>query len=402
MRTLDRASPQQAVYAVDEAGVVQPAGAVTLLAGGQSLVDSGIHGMRLFDGLPPAMTFAAPSGFLGRQAAVQAARRIGVPASLTDWSDDHKATYLFTLETDAPGNLIFGDTPLAEMLEQRKTRPAVRPKAKTKAYVQYTEDSLHSVVGSSAGGQQPKFTCETTDLGHVIVKFAKQGTRMADLLLLEHLALSSLADKGVPAARTQILHAGAMRLLESQRFDRVGRFGRKGVISAGSFDDEHFGRRDSWPQFADRCVQSRLLDEGQADIIRTFAAFSELIGNTDTHFENLSLMVDSSGRPTATAPAYDMLPMKYATPGAGMDPALAPLSPKLGTIGVRPGVWKLAFGAASRFWGQAAQDARLSRPMRGLATKNLGVITDFVKPLLPATTPVAAPPRRSSRSKSGR
>ena len=402
VRALARAGSQQPLYAVDESGAVHAVGTVALLAGGQSLVVSNTQRRQLFDGLPPAMTFAGPSGFLGRQVAIQAARRIGVPASLADWSDDDKATYLFTLETDAPGNLVFGDAPLAELLEQRKARPVVQPRDKAKAYVRCTEESLHAVVGSSAGGHQPKFTCETTDLGHVIVKFAKQGSRMADLLVLEHLALSSLAAEGMPAANTQILQAGGMMLLESQRFDRVGRFGRKGVISAGSFDDEHFGHRDSWSAFADRCVQAHLLAQTQADIIRTFAAFSELIGNTDTHFENLSLMVDAGGRPLATAPAYDLLPMKYASEGAGMDPSLTPLSPKLGAIGVRPGVWNVAFAAARTFWEGAARDARLSKPMRALATKNLAIVTDFVQPLVPVAAAVAAPARNRSRPRSGR
>ena len=390
LRLLDRTASRQHMYQINERGEVLPAGIVTLLVGGQTLVEDTIHGSRLYAGLSPAMTFAAPSGYLGRHAAVRASARIGVPQSLDDWDDDDRASYLFMLETDAPGDIVFGDEALGQMLEQRKSRVVIKRRDKAAAYVRFATDALHAAVGSSAGGQQPKFTAETEDVGHVIVKFAKEGTRMADLLVLEHLALTSVISSGLPAAKTNILRAGGLMFLESQRFDRVGRFGRLGFVSAGAFDDENFGERRSWSDFADKCQHSRFLDGEQADIIHVFAAFSELIGNTDTHFENLSLRVDAGGRPIRTAPAYDLLPMRYASQGAGMDPELVPLSPKLGGLRATPRVWYRAHEAAHRFWENACQDTRVSKEMRVLASKNLDAIDKFVQPLIASASPPAA------------
>jgi len=38
------------------------------------------------------------------------------------------------------------------------------------------------------------------------------------------------------------------------RFDRAGRTGRIGMLSAGVVDDGCFGLQDTWSQFAARCV----------------------------------------------------------------------------------------------------------------------------------------------------
>ncbi len=373
------------MYRVTEEGSVERVGTVNLLIGGQTVIELERGGAQVFAGLPPAMIFACPSGFLGRHVARQFSKQLGLPPKLNVWTDDHRAAFLFTSEPDAPGNLIFGDESLSLMLEGRKTLAVVAAADKLNAYAASTRDFGHTIGGSSAGGEQPKFTCETSDVGHVIVKFALEHTRMADLLVLEHMALSSLAEEGLPTATTRLFRADGRMMMESRRFDRVGRFGRRAVISAGAWDDENFGYRDSWSQFADRCVQARDLPASQADVIRTFAAFSELIGNDDTHFENLSLMIDARGKPNAVAPAYDLLPMRYAPQVAGIgDPELTPVSPSIGTIGVAGVVWKAAYAAARRFWERAAAEKMLTRPMRGLAKTNLAVIAEFIRPLVPS------------------
>jgi hypothetical protein len=182
------------------------------------------------------------------------------------------------------------------------------------------------------------------------VKLAKVGSRMAELLPLEHLALRSLSEVGVPASASRLLMSGDCVFLEVKRFDRVGRNGRIGMLSAGAVDDEFFGRRDSWPEFAARCEQAKLLSSEHARRVDTLAAFSELIGNGDRHFENISLLIDEAGEYSGIAPAYDVLPMRYATLGGGVDPDLLPIAPRVGTIGAKPAVWGLAWRAAQRFW----------------------------------------------------
>ena len=75
------------------------------------------------------------------------------------------------------------------------------------------------VVGSSAGGEQPKF-CAFVDGKHRLVKFTEPVTnanseRWADLLLAEHLALTTLADAGIAATHSEIVQ------LEQRTFSKL-------------------------------------------------------------------------------------------------------------------------------------------------------------------------------------
>ena len=378
-------NPRQRIHRYLGKGHIRPFADVEFLAGGATLERAGSV-TTLYEGLPPYMAFAAPSGFLGRLLAREAARSLLFPASLKDWSDEHRVAYLFTQGLNLPGNLVFGDVSLQKEMELRAAAPI--PAAKKLAHFTEMASALKAAAyGSSAGGEQPKFLSLTEDSGHVIVKFAKLGSRMAELLPLEHLALRALHEIGVPAAPTQLLAAGDHVFLEVARFDRVGPTGRIGMLSAGSIDDESFGMRDSWPEFAARCVQAKVLPSSDARHIDTMAAFSELIGNTDRHFENISLLIGEDGEYKGIAPAYDILPMRYASIGGGMDPDLTPIEPKIGTIGPKPEIWEQAARAAERFWLSAqteALPAPLSQEMRRLAVRNLDVARTFVAPLLSA------------------
>nr|WP_297524931.1 HipA domain-containing protein [uncultured Roseateles sp.] len=373
-------------------GSVVPFAELEFLSGGATLERSADSGrVTLYEGLPPYINFASPSGFLGKQLAQELARAQGFPQSLNDWSDEHRIAYLFTRGLNLPGNLVFGNASLQMELELRKARPTPAAE-KPLAYLEMATALKGSAYGASAGGEQPKFLWLTEDAGHVIVKFAKLGSRMAELLPLEHLALRSLGEVGVPAARTQLLTAGDYVFLEVQRFDRVGLNGRVGMLSAGAVDDESFGKRDSWSEFATRCVAAKSLSAEDARHVHTMAAFSELIGNGDRHFENLSMLIDERGEYQGIAPAYDILPMRYASIGGGVDPDLRPIDPKVGPIGARPEVWERATRAAQRFWTAAQTEtlaAPLSDDMKALAAENLTAVWEFVAPLIPAHSAAA-------------
>lgn len=385
LRELPRGlSARQHIYRCLGQGNVEPFAEVEFLSGGATLERMG-KVTRLYEGLPPYMSFAAPSGFLGRQIAHEAARAPGFPASLKDWNDDHRVVYLFTMSVNLPGNLVFGDASLQTELDFRKLTPTPAH-SKLADYVGMAAQLKGTVYGSSAGGEQPKFLWLAEDAGHVIVKFAKRGSRMAELLPLEHLALRSLAEVGVPASRTQLLASDEYVFLEVQRFDRVGLTGRVGMLSAGAVDDEFFGKRDSWSEFAARCEQEKYLSAADARHVDTMAAFSELIGNNDRHFENISLLIREDGEYQGIAPAYDILPMRYASIGGGVDPDLTTIEPKVGTIGAKPEVWRRAHEAAERFWVAARDEALeglVSDAMRELAARNLARAREFVGPLLP-------------------
>ena len=378
--------PRQTVYRVTATGAIEPFAQVEFLGGGATLERGTRSRTRLYGGLPPYMAFSAPSGFLGRQVAQSVASLLHLPLSLRDWSDDHRIAYLFTRGLNLAGNLVYGDLSLQLEMDLRQAE-ATPARDKLAHYVAMASALKEASFGSSAGGEQPKFLGVVQDAGHVIVKFARKGSRMADLLPLEHLALRALAEVDVPAAASELLASGDHVFLEVRRFDRIGLHGRIGMLSAGSVDDEFFGARDTWSEFAARCELAGFLSADDARRIDVMAAFSELIGNGDRHFENISLLIGEDGEYQGVAPAYDILPMRYAPIGAGVDPDLLPIAPRIGSIGAKPAVWARAALAAERFW-TAAQHATLPVTIppafRTLAARNLAVAQAFVAPLLPA------------------
>lgn len=195
--------------------------------------------------------------------AQEASRVAGFPANLRGWHDDHRVAWRFTMGMNLSGNLVFGDASLQRELDLR-AQPPTPAESKLQAYVAVVSQRQGAAYGSSAGGEQPKFLWLTQDAGPVVVKFARLGSRMAELLALEHPALRSLRAVGIPASRSELPSYGDHVLLEVRRFDRVGPHGRIGLLSAGVVDDEAFGRRDSWPEFAARCEQAGYLSAEDA------------------------------------------------------------------------------------------------------------------------------------------
>jgi hypothetical protein len=163
---------------------------------------------------------------------------------------------------------------------------------------------------------------------HVIVKFSELekgpvSERWRDLLLAEHLALDTLREAGIPAAKTQIVDHGGQRFLEVERFDRIGNLGRRALILL-------------WPRWMPNSSgQGQVAGQSLRAALRLTAkfvqeaagganllwAFGTLIGNSDMHSGNLSF-VSEHGRPYDIAPAYDMTPMTFAPRSGGGLPDL--------------------------------------------------------------------------------
>lgn len=377
-------SPRQKIYRFLSAGNIIEFADVEFLSGGGTVERTPQAGVTLYEGLPPYIAFAAPSGFLGRQRARDASLEGAFPESLKDWSDEHRVHYLFTQGLNLPGNLVFGDVSLQREMDLLAL-PVPDAQDKLSSYVAMAQQLKGATYGSSAGGEQPKFLWQNSDTGPVIIKFARAKSRMADLLPMEHLALKALREVGIETAETAIYEAGGYVFLEVVRYDRVGSTGRKGMLSAGAIDDEFFGQRDNWVNFADRCLRAGYLSQADADYVYTLAAFSELIGNTDRHFENISLLIDEEGEYAGMAPAYDILPMTYVSIGGGIDPDYAPIKPKA-PIGAHAAIWSVAAHAADVFWTSVAteeQPVALSDEARKVALTNREVAAAFAGTFLP-------------------
>lgn len=324
-RDASRGLPEIAVYRVDAEGRLRRLGILVPVCpdGFVMRQDDGktLHS----DGLPWWLYDMRPQGYLGRAYAARYGAALGLPERLVDWNDTHTLRALLAHGGDAVGNLLLGDTARDHFIAAPAPTP-IDPNHKTTAYVRLAREAAQGEIpGSSAGGEQPKFTAyAVTPNGpqHLIVKFSEREAgpvteRWRDLLLAEHLALTTLREAGFPAAQTWIVDADNQRFLEVERFDRVGSLGRRGVFSLAALDAEFVGAgTETWPSIANRLVASGEIRPEAAQGAELLWAFGVLIGNADMHNRNLSF-VSELGCPYGLSPAYDMTPMAFAPTRAG-------------------------------------------------------------------------------------
>jgi len=332
LRDASRDLPDMAVYRVNaEAKIerlghlipVRPEGFVMRREGGRA---------QHSDGLPWWLFDMRPQGYLGRIYAARHGPALGLPGRITEWTDTHVLRALLAHGHDVTGNLLLGDAARDGFLAM----PAPEPLAEEQKPTAYAALALAAAdgdaPGSSAGGEQPKFTTYAmTPNGpkHLIVKFSEREPgpvteRWRDLLLAEHLALTTLREAGIPAATTQIRDAGGQRFLEVERFDRIGSLGRRLLISLAALDAEFVGAGSAaWPAIVQRLAADGVISPDAAATADLLWAFGSLIGNTDMHSGNLSFM-SRQGRPYDIAPAYDMSPMTFAPRSGGGLPDTLP------------------------------------------------------------------------------
>jgi HipA-like C-terminal domain len=363
------------IVRVDAAGQPSPFGRMVPLQGGAFWVDEVDGASERHDGLPWFLNDMRPQGFMGRTFA-QAHPDLNLASDPSQWSDDDMLRALALYGDDLPGNLIVGEAAFARF----HSLPARASRALSAAdYPQLAEAAMQGLLpGSSAGGEQPKF-CTVTDGRPVLVKFSPAGDapvdqRVRDLLVCEHLALQTLANAGLPAARTRIEQAAGRVFLESERFDRTAPGpdshegpGRIGMVSLLVYDAQYVGVMDNWAATAERMTIAGLLRAGDARALKLLEAYGLLIGNTDRHYGNISLVLDLDD--WALSPTYDMLPMLYA-PVAGelvaRDFTQRDLQPTTATLPV----WHEARQLAQKFWQSAADDARISTDFRRICALN--------------------------------
>lgn len=328
------------VFRVNEAGDIRPAGQLVTLAATESVW---LPDETIIDGLPPEMHDIAPKGFLGRSYARQNAD-LGLPEDVTNWSDNHILIALSRHGEDLPGNLVIG----RESFDRFQTlQHEVRRVEDYAALADVAIAGEH--VGSSAGGEQPKFTA-LVDGQHRIVKFATDATdnarRWRDLLLLEHVALQTLQDAGIDSAQAELVDLDGLRCLVVDRFDRVGEMGRRQVVTLAAVSGNAAG---SWTDSAEGMRRRGDLSDESFYRIALLDAYGALIANTDRHHHNVALFPTASGY--RVAPAFDQLPMAYAPPASGnlRNAAIRPPHAAANTLDV----WDEARALASDFWRRA-------------------------------------------------
>ncbi|MHB0991938.1 MAG: type II toxin-antitoxin system HipA family toxin YjjJ [Burkholderiales bacterium] len=305
------------------------------------------------DGLPWWLFDMRPQGYLGRSYAARHSAELGLPERINDWTDTHALRALLAHGHNVTGNLLLGDIAREQFLAAPVPVP-ITEEQKGEEYARLALEAAHGeIAGTSAGGEQPKFTAYAMmpdGPRHCIVKFSELeespvSERWRDLLLAEHLALDTLREAGILAAKTQILDYGGQRFLEVQRFDRIDGLGRRALVSLAALDAEFAGAgAGGWPIIARRLAVDGQIRTEAADSTDLLWAFGTLIGNSDMHNGNLSFVSDH-GRPYGIAPAYDMTPMTFAPRSGGGIPDIVPEAI------IRPCV-------ANETWRHAAELAR--------------------------------------------
>lgn len=384
-----------ALFRIDEQGrgtqlgmldPVYPNGVALALQGALAWPLPGDMADGWFDGLPYLLDDMRPQGFIGRNFARRHALLLQLSEDPARWNEDDVLHALSLLGADMPGNCIIGEAAYRQHLENlRAPLPFLGGDEAGIAhdYLDLAAEALQGgVAGSSAGGEFPKFAARRVrdaEKRHVLVKFsgddASAGTqRWADLLVCEHLALSTVNQElGIAAAQSCIYQSGGRTMLEVMRFDRHGEYGRSAVCSWLAINAALLGvAASSWVAGAAALLRQKLISQETADDIARIWHFGQLIANTDMHEGNLSF------RPGLTlAPVYDMLPMAYA-PLRGIELPVRQFAPRL-PLPAESETWQQAARAAVLFWETAGADLRISAAFRATCTENARLLRDLYR-----------------------
>lgn len=386
---------QWPIYRIGDDGRARVWGELRALHGGFRFVPTETppgwmpeHPDGLFSGLPFFLQDIRPQGYLGRAIARDAAPRLGVPEDLRRWSDDDALGYFLTDGHDLPGDLVLGDHALERALrsQQEVERIAISNTDRDRVYPDRAAAAQRGeLVGSSAGGEQPKFLATVQraqgQLQPVLVKFSAADAsavsqRWADLLQCEHVAAHTMRQRRIVSASTTVIDAGNRRFLEVERFDRPAATGRRGLITLGTLEDAFLENSSSdWAAAAGMLQAGNWISVEESRLLRWIWCFGSLIANTDMHRANASFWFGDE-LPWRLTPFYDMLPMLYA-PGAQGDLSERSFSPRPPLPGVAD-VWRAAAAAAEEFWGRVSEDPAVSSGFQRIAAGNLRIVQGLV------------------------
>lgn len=327
-----------------------------------------------FDGLPWYLTDLRPQGFLGRAWGRRLAARLHLAEDIRLWQEEEILYALTIFDGDYTGGWLVGNENYRRWIEADAPQ-AITVDEKIACYTRLAHDALAGeIVGSSAGGEQPKFTCYAqTSQGdaHVIVKFTvPQKTAIAqrwgDLLLAESIALRLLRETGIAACEATTLFSPEGQVyLEAKRFDCVGIAGRRPIVSLEALQSEYVSSPGIWPDAMRHLLDQKLITEETLARCEKIWAFGRLIANSDMHAGNLSFYLTDA--PFEMTPVYDMLPMAFAPNSAGMMRNEA-VELKF-DFTVSPAAWRFAIPLATTFWQTLVTDKRISPDLRAIADK---------------------------------
>ncbi len=317
----------------------------------------------LYDDLPYFLQDLCPQGFIGRQIAKNlASQQSEFPSDPRNWNTNHIGCYLISNGDDLPGNLKLGPNALLRLRRHPET-------SSEEDYPLLANNVISGEVpGSSAGGEQPKFTtfCRPKS-AHVIVKFSPKGDndvsrRWRDILITEFHATEALHSFNIPAAETRLLELDGRLFLESERFDRSGEFGRMPLISLQAIDSEFTGFGDNWLKVMTALQQKQLVSWQHVYDTVIYWGVGKLINNSDMHLGNLSFAAE--GDFFRLLPVYDMCSMGFAPKGGGEVAPYEFAAKMPDSYKFTPGMIKSIINIARDFWERVANDSRISNELK--------------------------------------
>jgi hypothetical protein len=338
-----------------------------------------------YEGLPWFLDSMRPSGFLGRAFGNYVSQISELCDDPDRWTDLELLDLLASQKCEnMPGNFIIGKETCTEFLWVREQILSNNYGPFTyRDYPELADNALsgEAKVGSSAGGEQPKFAgiVQNPTEEHsknVLVKFTSPtldqpaGKRWGDLLIAEHTANAVLRKNGFQTAEIKGLQdIRGRRYLESVRFDRIGPLGRRGMISIGSLDAALVGSSQSnWVEPATALHKEGYISRQDLEAVRDLYSFGQMVANTDMHPGNLSFFLpEQEDEQFSLCPVYDMLPMLYRpNPHGEIIPRNFKMElPKPENQESRERMYPIAL----EYWETLTRDEKISEEFRQITTQ---------------------------------
>jgi hypothetical protein len=323
-------------------------------------------------------------GFLGRAQRQQ----LGAVATNWDvtteqWSVAQRVFAAQSATLDHAGAMVLGEDALRAWQQASVVSAASDDITTIAAHYDALADSANEgrVAGSSADGEQPKFSARVTDasgnIRDVLAKFSPPrgtpfGERWNDLLRAEAHAATTLANAGFDVPHTRIVSSEKRTYLESARIDRTGARGRRHLLPLSSVHSAFIaGAQQHWPDTVRRLIAQKRLPMSALETTQTLFAFGQLIGNTDMHFGNLGVIAETPQQLArgqfTLAPIYDMLPMRFV-PSAHDDFGYTDFTPTVSAV-ISDAALSKAKELATTFWKRSATDRNVSDVWRVFAER---------------------------------
>ena len=169
----------------------------------------------------------------------------------------------------------------------------------------HSELRLLFVAATSPGGARPKSLLRTDEGNHWIAKFPSFKDEVS-MIPIEAATMALAQKAGLSVPEFRIEQCGKYKVLLVKRFDISPRGGRRHMISfqtlmqvTGYYTLGYLDLFETLRRFSDKPA---------TDLPALFRqmVFNALIGNTDDHLKNFSLLHDESG--FYLSPAYDLVP----------------------------------------------------------------------------------------------